>query len=132
MGGLGKNAVTGLITVSVGFGVALAILILTCAFTNNWIPLSSLVVYVLIPAPMVLVGIKGSDGEMNLWVQFGYCMGGFILSCLFGLPTIGAHLGWINDSDGDVNPWILSMWIVANLIMLISITGFAMISGAKA
>lgn len=48
----------------------------------------SVVVYVLIPAPMVLVGIKGGEGEMNLWVQFGYCMGGFVLSCLFGKTTI--------------------------------------------
>ena len=105
---LNYQFLVGLITVSVGFGIALAILILTCAFTQNWVALSSrswkfcfsaisclrmhililipklVVVYVLIPAPMVLVGIKGQDGEMNLWVQFGYCLGGFVLSCLFG------------------------------------------------
>ena len=47
--------------------------------------LNLVVVYVLLPAPMVLVGIKSQDDDgLNLWVQFGYCIGGFILSCLFG------------------------------------------------
>ena len=68
------------------------ILLLCCFRFCGYVILSfiskTVVVYVLIPAPMVLVGIKGSDGEMNLWVQFGYCLGGFVLSCLFGKINI--------------------------------------------
>ena len=67
-----------------------------------------------------------------------FCLGVFyhvmhiFIDLVPGLPTIGAHLGWINKAGTDsVDGVILSMWIVANVVMLLSITGFAMISGAK-
>lgn len=101
-----------------GFAIALTTLVLTCALTNNWWPMISFIIYVLIPVPWLFFSYQNDeDAECSDLVnQFGFCTSGMIFSSLFGLPFACYVSGKVDD-DG-----VMTGWTIANLSILISIT----------
>jgi hypothetical protein len=108
-----KNAV--ILTTSMGFGISLLILILSCAFTNNWWPLFTLAVIPLLAVPFLFFSCvdPNNDGP-SLAEAFGHCSGGVVLSTLFGLPFVLHHSGAVTNGGQTFG------WILANLVLLLS------------
>ncbi|KAJ6835115.1 vacuolar protein sorting-associated protein 55-like protein [Iris pallida] len=88
-----------LLAILVSGGIVLQVL--ACALYNNWWPMLTVVMYVLLPMPLLFFG--GSDssslmsGDGNRWVNFTKFLTGASVVGSFAIPSILKHadvIGW--------------------------------------
>jgi hypothetical protein len=126
-----------ILSLALSLGVGILVLLIACGVSSNWWPMLSLVVYVMLPIPMFFTTIQNDAEDVNMWEQFGFCTGGFILSAFFGIPIIVGHLGNLNilnrttgNLTDELDSGVVAGWTIANVIMFAGILAFSYIAKA--
>lgn len=126
-----------ILTLGLSAGLAMLTLFICCPLTMNWWPMTSFIVYALLPLSMFLTTIQNDEEDVNMWEHFGFCTGGFILSALMGLPLILAHTGSLNvlnrtsmNLTDELDVGLVAGWSVANVLIFVGVLAFAYIAKA--
>mmetsp|Transcript_107089 Transcript_107089/g.190270 ORF Transcript_107089/g.190270 Transcript_107089/m.190270 type:complete len:120 (-) Transcript_107089:42-401(-) len=85
-------------------GISLALIICACAFFGTWVPMTMLIPFAILPAPLLFLDVAKST-----WLHLCFCIIGVLVSSLFGLPIVLLHLG-------NVSIPAMVMWLIANII----------------
>ena len=81
------------------FSLGLLLQLLGCVLWNNWWPMLTLIIYVIVPVPWLIFG-SGSDsrwssGNEETFMDAGKFLSGFAATASIGIPCILYHAGVI-------------------------------------